>query len=34
MEAKARAKEWYHWVVGKHVETVDGAVTLKDTQYK
>ena len=34
MEAKARAKEWYHWVVGKHVETVDDAVTLKDTQYK
>ena len=34
MEAKARAKEWYHWVVGKHVETVDDAVTLKDTKYQ
>ena len=23
MEAKARANEWYHWVKGIHVETVD-----------
>lgn len=23
MEAKRRSKEWYHWVKGIHVETVD-----------
>ena len=22
-EAKAKAKEWYHWVKGIHVEAVD-----------
>lgn len=24
LEAKKKAKQWYHWVKGIHVETVDG----------
>ena len=34
MEVKAKAKEWYHWVKGIHVEAVDDHVKTVDEVIK